>query len=338
MLRTAQRTLATGIATLTLQACGGGGGGAPSAPPPAPTVSLTASAIDVQTNGSVTLTWSSTNASSCSASGAWSGSLATSGAQSQIVATTSNYTITCTGSGGSVSSTAAVTAWNAPTSSISADATSILTNNNVTLTWSSRNANACTGADGLSGSLATSGSLTSPTLTSTTVFSVSCSNPVFSSVKASVTVNVSATFTVSVSVLYQVPGTPVVNAAMTQYVPDWANPLTKPVPFVWVEMQDPTGKVVQQAYADANGTATLGGLDPAVVYTPIVRAKINDPALGLDFVVLNNTAPADTSQPTFRARYPAYASAGPAYTPGKRLAVQTVGTLTAPAGWDSTQN
>ncbi len=215
---------------------------------------------------------------------------------------------------------------------------SILTNNNVTLTWSSQNANACTGADGLSGSLATSGNLTSPTLTSTTVFSVSCSNPVFSSVKASVTVNVSATFTASVSVLYQVPGAPVVNAAMTYYVPDWANPVTKPVPFVWVEMQDPTGKVVQQAYADANGTATLGGLDPAVVYTPVVRSKINDPALGLDFVVLNNTAPTDTTQPTYRARYPAYANAGPAYTPGKRLAVQTVGTLTAPDGWDSTQN
>ncbi len=178
----------------------------------------------------------------------------------------------------------------------------------------------------------------SPTLISTTVFSVSCSNPMFSAVKASVTVNVFATFTATVSVLYQVPGAPVVNAARTYYVPDWANPATKPVPFVWVEMQDPTGKVVQHAYADANGTATLAGLDPAVVYTPVVRSKINDPALGLDFVVLNNTAPIDTSQPTYRMRYPAYANAGPAYTPGKRSALQAVGTLTALDGWDATQN
>jgi hypothetical protein len=323
---------------LVLSACGGGGGSGPSAPPPAPTVTFTASATNVQTNGSVTLTWSSTNASSCSASGAWTGALATSGSQAQSVGGTSNYMIACTGGGGSASGAAIVTAWNAPNPSISADVTSILTNNTVTLTWSSVNANACTGADGLSGSLATSGNLVSPTLTSATVFSVSCSNPVFSAVKASVTVNVSATFTATVSVLYQVPGAPVVNAAKTYYVPDWANPVTKPVPFIWVEMQDPSGKVVQHAYADGSGTATLGGLDPAVVYTPVVRSAINDAALGLDFVVLNNTAPVDTSQPTYRARYLTYANAGPAYTPGKRLPLQTLGTLTAFDGWDSTQN
>ena len=323
--------------TLAVSACGGGGGGGPAAPPP--TVSLAASATDVRTDGPVTLTWSSTNASSCSASGAWSGSLATSGSQSQTVGGTSNYAITCTGGGGSASGAATVTAWNAPASNISADATSILTNNNVALTWSSQNANACTGADGLSGSLATSGNLTSPTLTSTTVFSVSCSNPVFSAVKASVTVNVSATFTASVSVRYQVPGAPIVTPG-AHPLPDWANPLTKPVPFVrvaMVAMQDPSGNLVQ-TFADANGVAAVAGLDPSVVYTPVVVSQINDPALGLDFVVLNNTAPMDTSQPTYRARYPFYAGAGPAYTPGKRLALQNLGTLTAPDGWDATQN
>ncbi len=328
--------VACATVVLILTACGGGGGSPAAAP--TPTVSFAASATNVQTNGPVTLTWSSANASSCSASGGWSGALATSGSQTQSAGGTANYMITCTGSGGSASGAATVTAWNAPTPIISADVTSILTNNTVTLTWSSQNSSACTGTDGLSGSLATSGNLMSPTLISTTAFSVSCSNPVFSAVKASVTVNVSATFTATVSVLYQVPGAPVLNAARTHYVPDWANPVTKPVPFVWVEMQDPTGNVVQHAYADANGTATLGGLDPAVVYTPVVRSTVNDTALGLDFVVLNNTAPIDTSQPAYRARYPAYATAGPAYTPNKRLPLQTIGTLTAPDGWDSTQN
>jgi hypothetical protein len=334
------RSLAVAAAAVALPACGGGGGG-PSAPPATsatPTASLMASASDVRTNGSVTLTWSSSNANSCSASGAWSGTLATSGSQTQTVAATSKYMITCIGGGGSASGAATVTAWNAPIPAISADVTSILSNNTVTLTWSSQNANACTGADGLSGTLATAGSLVSPTLMSTSAFSVSCSNPVFAALKASVTVNVSATFTVSVSVQYQVPGAPVVNAAKTYYVPDWANPVTKPVPFVWVEMQDPTGKVVQHTYADANGTATLAGLDPAVVYTPVVRSTIKDTALGLDFVVLNNTAPADTSQPTYRARYAAYANAGAAYTAGKRIPLQVMGTLTAPDGWDATQN
>ncbi|MGH8133918.1 MAG: hypothetical protein ACRETP_11930 [Steroidobacteraceae bacterium] len=294
--------------------------------------------MNVQTNGSVTLTWSSTDANSCSASGAWSGPLATSGSQSQMVGSTSTYTIACMRGGGSASGSATVTAWSAPKPSISADATSILTNNNVTLTWSSQNANACSGADGLSGSLATSGSQASPTLTATTAFSVSCSNPVYAAVKASVTVTVSATFTATVSVLYQVPGAPVVNAAGTHYVPDWANPVTKPVPFVRVAMLNPSGTPVQQAFADANGVAVIAGLDPSVVYTPVVFSQISDPALGLDFVALNNMAPLDASQPTYRARYPAYVTAGPPYTPGTRLASQNLGTLTAPDGWSTTQN
>ncbi|HET7756098.1 MAG TPA: hypothetical protein VFK87_02490, partial [Steroidobacteraceae bacterium] len=229
-----------------------------------------ASATDVKAGSSVTLTWSSTNASSCTASGAWSGTLATSGSQSPLIPATVTYTLTCTGSGGSASQSVTVNGWNAPQPAISADATSILANNSVTLSWAAPNANACTGADGLSGSLATSGTQISALLTSTTVFSVSCSNPVFAAVKASVTVNVSTTFTASLSVHYQVPGAPVLNAARTQYVPDWAHPVTSPVPFVWVEMQDPTGKVVQHAFADANGTASLAGLDPTVVYTPVV--------------------------------------------------------------------
>jgi hypothetical protein len=71
-----------------------------------------------------------------------------------------------------------VTAWSAPKPTIAAHTTAILTGNSVTLTWASQNTTACTGADGLSGSLTTAGSQTSPLLTSTTVFSVSCSNPV----------------------------------------------------------------------------------------------------------------------------------------------------------------
>lgn len=337
MLRNVTRVGAVVAVTLALDACGGGGGGS-SAPPAAPSVSLTTSATNVQTNGSVTLTWSSTNATSCSASGGWSGSLATSGSQSQALGATSTFTLTCAGGGGSGSGSATVTAWNAPAPTISADQTNILSNNTVALTWSSQNTNACTGADALSGSLATSGSQTSASLTTTTTFSVSCSNPAYAAVKASVAVNVSSTFTASVTVQYQVPGAPIVNAAKTYYVPDWENPTAHAVPFVSVEMRDPTGKIVQQAYADATGLATLSGLDPSVVYTPVARSRISDPTHGLDFVVLNNTAPVDTSQPNYRARYPVYANAAPTYTPSKRLAIQSVGTITAPDGWDLTQH
>jgi hypothetical protein len=51
-----------------------------------------------------TLTWSSTNATSCSASGGWSGTLATSGSSSTAALTAATtYTLTCTGTGGSAS-------------------------------------------------------------------------------------------------------------------------------------------------------------------------------------------------------------------------------------------
>src|SRR3989344_3037698 len=84
-----------------------------SAPTPAPTVSLSASATSVNSGGSSTLTWSSTNATSCTASGAWSGTKATGGSQTLTnLISTGTYTLSCTGSGGTTvqSVTIAITA------------------------------------------------------------------------------------------------------------------------------------------------------------------------------------------------------------------------------------
>ena len=60
----------------------------------------------------VALTWASTNATSCTASGAWSGSLQTSGSQA-VTATAAGaltYSISCTGPGGSANASSVVTA------------------------------------------------------------------------------------------------------------------------------------------------------------------------------------------------------------------------------------
>src|SRR3954469_699196 len=74
------------------------------------TVSLTANPTSVTSGGASTLTWSSTNATSCTASGDWSGAKATSGSQSTGALTASgNFTLTCTGAGGSASASATVT-------------------------------------------------------------------------------------------------------------------------------------------------------------------------------------------------------------------------------------
>ena len=77
---------------------------------PAPTVSIAANPTSVSSGGSSTLTWSSTNATSCTASGGWSGTKATSGTQSlSNLTSTATYTLTCTGTGGSANQSATVT-------------------------------------------------------------------------------------------------------------------------------------------------------------------------------------------------------------------------------------
>jgi len=82
----------------------------PPPPPPVPTVSLSANPTSVAAGGSSTLSWSSTNATSCTASGAWSGAKTTSGSQSTgALNATSTYNLSCSGSGGSGNASTTVT-------------------------------------------------------------------------------------------------------------------------------------------------------------------------------------------------------------------------------------
>jgi hypothetical protein len=84
-------------------------------PPGPPT--LTAAATSVVAGSSTTLTWSSTNATSCAASGSWSGALATSGTQTVTPTTvgTATYNLTCSnGAGASKASSVTLTVTAAP--------------------------------------------------------------------------------------------------------------------------------------------------------------------------------------------------------------------------------
>jgi hypothetical protein len=103
------------VVPFILISCGGGGGGGGESDPsypvaPPSTVSLSSSASDVLINETVTLTWSSTNATSCSASGSWTGDLATNGNQSvQIIGFGSNtFNINCSGATASTSVTSTI--------------------------------------------------------------------------------------------------------------------------------------------------------------------------------------------------------------------------------------
>jgi CubicO group peptidase (beta-lactamase class C family) len=76
----------------------------------APTVTFTSSAASVATGGTVTLTWNSTLATGCAASGGWSGNKATSGSETVTVSQSTTYTLACTGTGGTVSQSVNVAA------------------------------------------------------------------------------------------------------------------------------------------------------------------------------------------------------------------------------------
>ncbi len=73
----------------------------------APTVAISASSEDVFIGQPFTLTWSSTNATACTATGAWSGSEPITGRQTETPSAPRRltYSLTCTGPGGSASAT-----------------------------------------------------------------------------------------------------------------------------------------------------------------------------------------------------------------------------------------
>ena len=77
---------------------------------PLPTLQFTASPTTISSGASATLSWTSTNATSCAAAGAWSGARQTSGSQGTgALSTTSTFDLTCSGAGGTVTGFATVT-------------------------------------------------------------------------------------------------------------------------------------------------------------------------------------------------------------------------------------
>ena len=149
------------------------GGGAP-----APTVSLSASPPSIASGGSSTLTWSSANATSCTASGGWSGPKPVSGSQlSAPITATTTFALSCTGAGGTVSTSAVVAVVPTPTLSLIASPTTVAAGNASTLQWSTANAASCTASGGWTGAKATSGSQSTGAIVSTTTFTLTCTGP-----------------------------------------------------------------------------------------------------------------------------------------------------------------
>ena len=86
-----------------LSSCGGGGGGtAVVAKLAAVITSFTSSIVSGEVGGTVDISWASSNATSCSASGAWTGTKSTGGSESVTISSTgaNQFSLTCEGAGG----------------------------------------------------------------------------------------------------------------------------------------------------------------------------------------------------------------------------------------------
>jgi hypothetical protein len=106
--------------------------------PPAPTVTFTASPTTIVSGATPTLTWSSTDATSCSGSAGFATGGATSGSVTASPAPASNttYSITCTGPSGSASQSQTVAVLGVLSASCSANPVTIYPNQGTTWTSS----------------------------------------------------------------------------------------------------------------------------------------------------------------------------------------------------------
>ncbi len=169
-----------GILTILAAACSGGSSESSSAPDPVvpPSVSLSASPSAIDAGQIATLTWSSQDASSCTAGGGWSGGKSLSGSEQISPTTSTNYTLSCDGSGGSASASVTVQVNGTPTPSPIVNfsaADSVVADGGMTsLTWSSQNADTCTASGGWSGAKNLADSEQIGPITAATTYTLSC--------------------------------------------------------------------------------------------------------------------------------------------------------------------
>jgi hypothetical protein len=168
-------------ADFTLSCQGPGGGASASLHVPVitlalPTVTLSANPTVVATGATTSLTWNTTGATSCTASGGWTGTRATSGSEaSSAISVGTSFTLACSGAGGSA--TANVTVQAQPLVTLTSTASSLSGGGVAVLTWSAANATSCTASNGWSGAQELSGQQLVGPITVPTSYSLTCTGP-----------------------------------------------------------------------------------------------------------------------------------------------------------------
>ena len=201
--RSLMTLLAVGVMAL-LNACGG------SDTPPAPTVSIAFTPSSVPAGQSATLSWSSTNAASCTAGGAWSGVQGTSGSESVTPGTvgSATYQLSCSGPGGTVEQSATLTALANVVLNVSPSPA--LVGLGATLAWTGYGVSACNASGAWSGAQPATGTLAvSPSVPGSYTYTLTCTSAT-GNVADSATLTVNPNLTVTVT-----PGSNVLGQAVT---------------------------------------------------------------------------------------------------------------------------
>ncbi len=145
-----------------------------------PTVTLSADPVLVEAGSSTTLTWVSTHAATCTASGGWSGPRATSGSEVVTPTATTTYELACSNATGTATTSVEVgfmEAVSVPTVSLTAASTQVTEGSTTTLTWESTHATACmaSGAGDFTGDRALAGQV-EVTVSALTTYTITCGN------------------------------------------------------------------------------------------------------------------------------------------------------------------
>jgi hypothetical protein len=125
------------------------------------------------------LSWTSTNATACTASNGWTGSRPASGTETSAALTdTTNFGLVCSGPGGTASASVDVTVvYPEPTVTLNATPGTVTTGTPAKLSWAAQDASDCAASGAWNGKKAVAGDEMTAPLATQSAFSLSCSGP-----------------------------------------------------------------------------------------------------------------------------------------------------------------
>jgi hypothetical protein len=271
--------VATAACAAILSGCSSGGSSGSAQTDPPPSVTLKANTTSVGTGGVATLTWSSANATACTASGGWSGAEPSSGAFTTLaLGATTTFTLSCAAATGTSPATAAVTITvtaPAPIATLNANPTTVPMGSAASLMWSSTNTTACSASGGWSGAEPTNGSASTGPLSATTSFTLTCTGAAGTSPAIS-TVTVTAVAAPPPTIALTASPVSLVSGAATTLNWSSTNATACTASDGWSGNVPPSGSAISGALTAAT-TFTLVCSGSGGSYTASVTVSITNP-------------------------------------------------------------